>query len=596
MRFLMRRNLPLFSIVFFTFALISGALFFSSLRSSADQIDPPLRSVGSDADIPASPKTQVSGIVVPHHDIVRDRRAALFEAIRERFFHEQQPQTIILISPNHFNAGSAAIQTVDREWRTVHGSIQSASPLINALTEAGIASQEPSSFEREHGILLILKDIKKNFPSASLIPIIVKETAPRDKIQQLASLLGYSCESCLVIASVDFSHYQPAALADLHDRLTIRALQNRDVPMLLKKAEVDSPQSLAFLVHWARLHRTDRFSLFDHTNSGTIVGDPDQESTSHVFGWFETGEAVVPERSVTFAFAGDMMFGRAVGFHYEKKGFRKLFDTFGNRVFWGVDAAIANLEGPISDNKVVYDPALRSLSFNFPKNVRDALAYLRLAGVSLANNHTLNQGRKGLGVTRMLLKKKNIVSIGDPSHVREKNVGYFQGNGFRLAVVGVHAFADMASTEKVIRSLKKDVRTRVIVFPHWGTEYALKHSSQQEKLAHSWIDAGADAIIGAHPHVIQDIGIYKRKPIVYSLGNFIFDQNFSAETQQGLIVAGEFTDSGVSLVLLPHKSLRYQPSILRGKAKQKIIKRITKGIEKYRIEQQGPELLFFPSQ
>ncbi|MBI4250123.1 AmmeMemoRadiSam system protein B [Candidatus Uhrbacteria bacterium] len=590
-------RLSFVSIVFVcALAAASAVVFFSARASNADPAGVAHESLPKFPETSAIQQTRVSGIVVPHHDIVRERRATLFETIRDRFFGDTTPNAIILIAPNHFNAGSGLIQTVDREWNTSYGTIMPASAVIRSLIDAGIASSEPVSFEREHGILLVLKDIKKNFPSSPIVPLIVKDNTKGDTIKQLASSLNDSCASCLVVASVDFSHYQPAALADLHDRLSIRALQNRDIASLSSKAEVDSGHSLAFLAQWANLHDTQRFSLFDHTNSGTIVSDPDQESTSHVFGWYESGEAVVVEQSVTFAFAGDMMYGRAVGYHYEKKGFKKLFEQFGNRVFWGVDAAIANLEGPISDGKVAYDPALRSLSFNFPKQSRDALAYLRLSGVSLANNHTLNQGTKGLDTTRKLLKKKQIVPIGDPSRVVKNDVAYFEGDGLRLAVVGVHAFADMSGTESVIRSLKKDPHTRVIVFPHWGVEYELKHSQQQEQLARAWIDAGADAVIGAHPHVIQDVGVYKGKPIVYSLGNFIFDQNFSTNTQQGLIVAGEFTAKGLSLVLLPHESVRYQPRILTGKAKKTILKRITQGLEKYRVSPETAALLFFPSE
>jgi len=77
----------------------------------------------------------------------------------------------------------------------------------------------------------------------------------------------------------------------------------------------------------------------------------------------------------------------------------------------------------------------------------------------------------------------------------------------------------------------------IIVYPHWGTEYLTSHpDKRQTDLAHQFIDSGADIIIGSHPHVIQPIEIYKEKPIFYSLGNFVFDQYFSKETMQGLML------------------------------------------------------------
>lgn len=71
----------------------------------------------------------------------------------------------------------------------------------------------------------------------------------------------------------------------------------------------------------------------------------------------------------------------------------------------------------------------------------------------------------------------------------------------------------------------------VIVTPHRGIEYQTKHHPIQETLAKYWIDCGADAIIGTHPHVVQDIDFYKKKPIIYSLGNFLFDQSFEGTTK-----------------------------------------------------------------
>ena len=71
---------------------------------------------------------------------------------------------------------------------------------------------------------------------------------------------------------------------------------------------------------------------------------------------------------------------------------------------------------------------------------------------------------------------------------------------------------------------------------HWGQEYHLENSSSQQELAHKIIEAGADLIIGHHPHVVQSIEEYKGKLIFYSLGNFVFDQYFSEETRQGLAV------------------------------------------------------------
>ena len=81
----------------------------------------------------------------------------------------------------------------------------------------------------------------------------------------------------------------------------------------------------------------------------------------------------------------------------------------------------------------------------------------------------------------------------------------------------------------------------VIVCPHWGVEYAVKPSREQVDLAHQMIDAGADIIVGSHPHVVQPVEKYHDRWIAYSLGNFIFDQK-SPNTHRGLLLKATVRD------------------------------------------------------
>ena len=76
----------------------------------------------------------------------------------------------------------------------------------------------------------------------------------------------------------------------------------------------------------------------------------------------------------------------------------------------------------------------------------------------------------------------------------------------------------------------------LIVSIHWGNEYLPNPEKWRVDLAHQLVDVGADIIHGHHPHVLQPKEIYQDKPIYYSLGNFIFDQNWSIETSKSEIV------------------------------------------------------------
>jgi poly-gamma-glutamate synthesis protein (capsule biosynthesis protein) len=99
---------------------------------------------------------------------------------------------------------------------------------------------------------------------------------------------------------------------------------------------------------------------------------------------------------------------------------------------------------------------------------------------------------------------------------------------------------------------------------HWGEEYRARPNAAQAVLARWLIDHGADAVIGAHPHWVQSISSYRGRPIAYSLGNFVFDQDFSQETRSGLMVGLAVDDVGASLDLYPISIDASRPRRLEG--------------------------------
>ncbi len=532
---------------------------------------------------------QISGIVIPHHDMVAGQRREFLKTVSSRI----QPKTIILVSPNHYDLGKRNVQTADQGWSLADGAISSRSGVVQALMKAGVGD-EPSSFSDEHGIRLVLADLHRAFPQANMVPLILKSTTTKEDLVSVEEVLSRSCKECVMVDSVDFSHYQPALLADLHDTHTLRALENRDADVLRNNTEVDSSAALTLLAMWAKERGAEHFSLWKHTNSGELLQNADIESTTHMFGWYESGKKAVPKKSVTFTFGGDVMFGRMIAHTFSGKNLSHVFSPLGDRTFWGVDASVVNLEGPISPIPVEDDFNSKKLIFHFPPQAISALQFLRVTGASLANNHSANAGRAGVEKTQELLQGANIQAIGGPGDQDIPHVGVFQGEKIRLVVIGVHTLYGAPDLRDLISSYAKEKDTRVILFPHWGVEYASKHIDYQEGLAHAWIDAGADLVIGSHPHVIQDAEVYKGKPIIYSLGNFVFDQNFSKETQEGLFVAGEFTEKGLTLFGLPVHSIRYQPSLMRGADKKKILDTFYQSLSKYIEHTSLGDRLFFP--
>ena len=116
---------------------------------------------------------------------------------------------------------------------------------------------------------------------------------------------------------------------------------------------------------------------------------------------------------------------------------------------------------------------------------------------------------------------------------------------------------------------------RVVVSLHWGAEYQSMPSREQQELAHQLVDAGVDLIIGHHPHWFQGVEVYKGKVIAYSLGNFVMDQNWSDETQEGLFLKVEFKRDGtLKARVRPVFINNSQPQWVEGEYQQRLLNRV----------------------
>ncbi len=263
---------------------------------------------------------------------------------------------------------------------------------------------------------------------------------------------------------------------------------------------------------------------------------------------------------------GDIMLSRNVAGKMKLYGndypFLKMTD-----ILSAADIAFANLENPITAGPVV---PTGSFTFHADPGSEVALKQSGVDIVSLANNHSPNYGDKGLLDTITYLDQQSILHAGagkDLTAALEPAV--IERNGVKFAFIAFNdtdvvppsygAGANHAGTalikfdhlhQAMIKA--KSLADVVIVSMHSGTEYTAEANKRQIAFAHAAIDEGADVVIGHHPHVVQNIEKYKDKYIFYSLGNFIFDQMFSAETRNGLGIRLSFVDKKVVRVeLLP---------------------------------------------
>jgi poly-gamma-glutamate capsule biosynthesis protein CapA/YwtB (metallophosphatase superfamily) len=288
----------------------------------------------------------------------------------------------------------------------------------------------------------------------------------------------------------------------------------------------------------------------------------------------------VPEQGVVrgevvVAFAGDIMLDRDVWLKMKQFGVEYPFKHVGT-IVGDPELFVANLEGPVTDRGTHAVPN-GSLLFKFDPSTVAPLKTTGIDAVSLANNHTRNQGQAGLDDTRRLLNEATVAHFGDPRLMDAEYVWRTERNGRSFAFVGWNRIevADdrRDATIDLVRTLDGEVDA-VVVLPHWGAEYVAQRQAEVDD-ARALIDAGADLIIGAHPHVVQGVEVYRDRLIAYSLGNFIFDQYWSTPTQQGLVVAITFDEANVvTAELRPVVVPKAQPRLASDEERSTILERI----------------------
>ncbi|OGC88094.1 hypothetical protein A2419_01305 [Candidatus Adlerbacteria bacterium RIFOXYC1_FULL_48_26] len=250
----------------------------------------------------------------------------------------------------------------------------------------------------------------------------------------------------------------------------------------------------------------------------------------------------------TVLFAGDAMFDRTVRLTAERQGGDYLFECI-SPTFKTADLVVLNLEGPITSTSSLSVGSVPggpgNYTFTFPTSTAALLAKHGVGVVNIGNNHIRDFGNTGTLSTMEFLSAAGVQYFGDPiTHtVARKDI-----QDARLSLINYNEFIGYSQAASITLSqihAEAAAGRLPIVYTHWGIEYATTTPSSIRELAHQFVEAGAVAVIGSHPHVVGESEVYNRAPIYYSLGNFIFDQYFSYETTHGLMVAITFSNGRI---------------------------------------------------
>ena len=258
-------------------------------------------------------------------------------------------------------------------------------------------------------------------------------------------------------------------------------------------------------------------------------------------------ENVVKEpvkKTILLSFAGDFTLGTDTKFAYNTslpaafmnsgKNYSYFMQNVSN-VFGSDDYTLVNLETTFTDSDVKA-PKEGEVFYNFkgPKEYVNILTKGSIEGVTIANNHIYDYGKKGITDTVNALKENNVDICGEGYKILRD----IQGVKFGFLGYTGWEYSNDLKTRIIndISELRKQGAQVIIPYFHWGIERSYEPYDVQQNLARFSIDNGADAVIGSHPHVIQSMENYKGKLIVYSMGNFCFGGNSNPPDKRTFIL------------------------------------------------------------
>ncbi len=279
-------------------------------------------------------------------------------------------------------------------------------------------------------------------------------------------------------------------------------------------------------------------------------------------------ESAYAQGPVTFCAAGDVLLDRGCRTMIRRHGPDYLFGGVGDFIR-AQDLAFCNLECPMSSRG---KPAAKDIDFRADSSHVEVLKRSGFDIFSLANNHMLDYGPQALSDTKSILEANGLATVGAGANRSEAvRARIVRRNGITFAFlafvtvpqVGIAYRTEMPCTAMGDSSLigaeidrvRKEADFVLVSF-HWGVEYTPRPSMEQVRLARFCIDRGADLIIGHHPHVIQSIEKYRGKFILYSLGNFVFDQHKPVQ-RESLIFGCTFRDGKVQFPYIYPAELPY---------------------------------------
>ena len=214
------------------------------------------------------PTKLIAGGIVPHH--------LLADFLIDDFFSRlkpQNPETIILIGPNHDEKGAKAL-SAEIDWETDYGLLKRDEELINKLKKKGLLNFDEKILKEEPSISNIIPFIKKHLPSVKIMPLILRANLSLNELEVIAKMLAEELnEKIVIVASIDFSHYLSRQEAQAKDEETIKAIKDFDLGKIYSfgNDHLDSASSLIVILLSLKEKGKTNPEILRHSNSGIIT-------------------------------------------------------------------------------------------------------------------------------------------------------------------------------------------------------------------------------------------------------------------------------------------------------------------------------------
>lgn len=490
------------------------------------------------------PPAGLTGITVPHHLLVPELISRGFWAASEGDYDR-----ILLLSPDHYRSVKGPFATSLEPNGTVFGKVPVDHGAARELLDDPLFELHEGA-EREHGTAALMPFIAWFFPDVPVVTVVSSSRAePADWRHASMLLENIVTSGTLVIQSTDYSHLLPVGAAVVHDQQTINVIMAGEPKAVIPLRQADHLDSKASQFLQMQLQRDvfgARAAILANRNSASDGVGTAKNVTSYIVSAFHPDPEALARLRYTdqdvLYVGGDTLLGR-----YMEPVLRdpRAMAAIFNRVLSITEGAplVLNLEGVIVDGFVANAPPgahLMQAGQAIP-----ILSTLSVSAVSLANNHSGDFGQEAHAQSRSLLTGAGIAAV---EHGQVTDLGPVRVLGLTTIPARGPRHADGDDLSWICAL---EAAPPLIALLHWGQEYTAQPGTVELRLAEQLFRCGVSAVVGAHSHVHSaDVSLIAGRPVVFSTGNFLFDQSF-APTSGSLVELRVFASGTLAMRFVP---------------------------------------------